>query len=115
MDTGVITNRPPRDGHMALVRSPDGHSIELLQDGDRLPPRGPWASMENSESWQSLSQPLCAKRKSLRFAALQCRVSPVLISGLEWMRLIQRIDMPAFQRLHCRCLIEPDVFIELLG
>ena len=48
---GVIINRPPRDGHMAFVRSPDGISIELLQRGDRLPPQEPWASMPNSGAW----------------------------------------------------------------
>jgi lactoylglutathione lyase len=51
MDAGITINRPPRDGHMAFVRSPDGISIELLQSGDALPPREPWASMENSGSW----------------------------------------------------------------
>ena len=51
MDAGVTINRPPRDGHMAFVRSPDNISIELLQKGDALPPREPWASMENSGSW----------------------------------------------------------------
>ena len=50
MDAGVTINRPPRDGHMAFVRTPDGISIELLQDG-RLEPREPWASMENVGSW----------------------------------------------------------------
>ena len=50
-DGGVIINRPPRDGRMAFVRSPDGISIELLQKGEALPPREPWASMENSGSW----------------------------------------------------------------
>ncbi len=48
---GVVINRPPRDGHMAFVRSPDGISIELLQEGDALPPQEPWASMENTGSW----------------------------------------------------------------
>ncbi len=48
---GVTINRPPRDGRMAFVRSPDGISVELLQDGDALPPREPWASMGNSGSW----------------------------------------------------------------
>lgn len=48
---GVTINRPPRDGHMAFVRSPDGISIELLQQGDALPPQEPWASMENTGSW----------------------------------------------------------------
>ncbi len=48
---GVDINRPPRDGHMAFVRSPDGISIELLQEGDHLPPQEPWASMENTGSW----------------------------------------------------------------
>ena len=51
MDSGVTINRPPRDGHMAFVRSPDGHSIELLQEGEHLPPAEPWASMENTGSW----------------------------------------------------------------
>ena len=51
MDAGVTINRPPRDGHMAFIRSPDGISIELLQAGARLPPTEPWASMENSGSW----------------------------------------------------------------
>lgn len=50
MDAGVTINRPPRDGHMAFVRSPDGISIELLQDG-HLPPQEPWASMENTGTW----------------------------------------------------------------
>ena len=50
MDAGVTINRPPRDGHMAFVRSPDGISIELLQEG-YLDPQEPWASMENSGSW----------------------------------------------------------------
>ena len=50
-DGGVTINRPPRDGRMAFVRSPDGISIELLQRGDNLPPQEPWASMENTGSW----------------------------------------------------------------
>ena len=49
-DAGVTINRPPRDGHMAFVKSPDGISIELLQDG-HLDPQEPWASMENTGSW----------------------------------------------------------------
>ena len=48
---GVTINRPPRDGHMAFVRSPDGISIELLQKGGSLPPAEPWASMPNTGSW----------------------------------------------------------------
>ena len=48
---GVTINRPPRDGHMAFVRSPDNISIELLQKGDSLPPKEPWASMENTGKW----------------------------------------------------------------
>lgn len=48
---GVVINRPPRDGHMAFVRSPDGISIELLQMGEALAPAEPWASMENTGSW----------------------------------------------------------------
>lgn len=51
MDAGVTINRPPRDGHMAFVRSPDGVSIELLQEGSALPPAEPWKSMENTGSW----------------------------------------------------------------
>jgi lactoylglutathione lyase len=50
-DGGVIINRPPRDGHMAFVRSPDNISIELLQSGDRLTPAEPWASMSNVGNW----------------------------------------------------------------
>ncbi|MFC4294507.1 VOC family protein [Novosphingobium tardum] len=50
MDNGVTINRPPRDGHMAFVRSPDGISVELLQDGN-LPPQEPWASMPNTGVW----------------------------------------------------------------
>ena len=50
-DAGVTINRPPRDGRMAFVRSPDGVSIELLQKGDPREPREPWASMENVGSW----------------------------------------------------------------
>lgn len=50
MDAGVTINRPPRDGHMAFVRSPDGISVELLQDG-RLEPAEPWASMPNVGQW----------------------------------------------------------------
>ncbi|MGQ7847421.1 lactoylglutathione lyase [Granulosicoccus sp. 3-233] len=51
MDGGVTINRPPRDGHMAFVRSPDGISLELLQEGDAREPAEPWASMENTGSW----------------------------------------------------------------
>ncbi len=50
MDAGVTINRPPRDGHMAFVRTPDGISIELLQEGN-LPPQEPWASMPNTGTW----------------------------------------------------------------
>ncbi|GLX77224.1 lactoylglutathione lyase [Thalassotalea insulae] len=50
MDAGVTINRPPRCGHMAFVRSPDGISIEILQDG-HLPPQEPWVSMENTGTW----------------------------------------------------------------
>ncbi|TNB46545.1 lactoylglutathione lyase [Martelella lutilitoris] len=50
-DAGVIINRPPRDGNMAFVRSPDGISIEILQEGDPLEPKEPWASMPNTGSW----------------------------------------------------------------
>lgn len=51
MDGGVTINRPPRDGHMAFVRSPDGISVELLQKDGALEPQEPWASMENVGSW----------------------------------------------------------------
>ncbi len=51
LDSGVTINRPPRDGHMAFVRSPDNISIELLQQGEALPAREPWASMPNSGHW----------------------------------------------------------------
>lgn len=51
MDGGVVINRPPRDGHMAFVRSPDGISIELLQAGERLAPAEPWVSMPNVGAW----------------------------------------------------------------
>lgn len=51
MDSGVIINRPPRDGYMAFIKSPDGISIELLQKGEALPPQEPWQSMENTGTW----------------------------------------------------------------
>ncbi len=51
MEAGVTINRPPRDGHMAFIRSPDNISIELLQNGENLPPAEPWASMESTGSW----------------------------------------------------------------
>ena len=50
-EKGVTINRPPRDGHMAFVKSPDGISIEILQKGEAKPPQEPWASMENTGSW----------------------------------------------------------------
>jgi len=50
-EKGVVINRPPRDGHMAFIRSPDGISIELLQKGEALAPAEPWASMQNTGSW----------------------------------------------------------------
>ena len=49
--SGVVINRPPRDGNMAFIKSPDGISLELLQDGDPLPVEEPWKSMENTGSW----------------------------------------------------------------
>lgn len=49
--SGVVLHRPPRDGRMAFVRSPDGHSIELLQRGEALPPSEPWVSMPNTGEW----------------------------------------------------------------
>jgi len=51
MDAGVVINRPPRDGHMAFVKTPDNISIELLQKGERLAPQEPWLSMENTGTW----------------------------------------------------------------
>lgn len=51
MDAGVTIHRPPRDGHMAFVKSPDGISLELLQSGEALPPAEPWQSMENTGTW----------------------------------------------------------------
>lgn len=51
IDAGVTINRPPRCGHMAFIKSPDGISIELLQKGDSLPPQQPWVDMENTGSW----------------------------------------------------------------
>ena len=51
MDHGVVINRPPRDGRMAFVRSPDGISIELLQNGEALPPTSPWQEMQNHGEW----------------------------------------------------------------
>ena len=51
MDKGVIINRPPRDGRMAFIRSPDNISIEILQEGEALPIKEPWASMKNIGSW----------------------------------------------------------------
>lgn len=51
MDNGVTINRPPRDGYMAFVRTPDAISVELLQDGEPLPPAEPWSSMPNTGSW----------------------------------------------------------------
>ena len=51
MDAGVVINRPPRDGHMAFVKSPDNVSVELLQEGEHLAPMEPWLSMPNTGSW----------------------------------------------------------------
>lgn len=51
MAAGVVIHRPPRDGRMAFVKSPDGHSVELLQRGEAQPPAEPWASMPNTGSW----------------------------------------------------------------
>ncbi len=51
MDAGVVINRPPRDGHMAFVKSPDGVSVELIQEGGALAAQEPWASMDNIGSW----------------------------------------------------------------
>lgn len=49
--SGVTINRPPRDGYMAFIRSPDGQSVELLQKGDALPPQAPWNDMQNTGAW----------------------------------------------------------------
>ena len=51
MEGGIIINRPPRDGHMAFVKSPDGISIEILQEGDSLEIKEPWSAMENNGTW----------------------------------------------------------------
>jgi lactoylglutathione lyase len=51
MDKGVIINRPPHDGHMAFIKSPDNVSIELIQKNGSLPPQEPWVSMMNTGSW----------------------------------------------------------------
>ena len=51
MDAGIVINRPPRDGRMAFIKSPDNISIELLQEGESLPPAEPWLSMENTGLW----------------------------------------------------------------
>jgi lactoylglutathione lyase len=51
MDAGITINRPPRDGYMAFIRSPDGISVELLQRGEAKPPQEPWASMPNTGAW----------------------------------------------------------------
>ena len=51
MDSGITINRPPRDGRMAFIRSPDNISIELLQEGEAQPPKEPWASMQNTGEW----------------------------------------------------------------
>ena len=51
MDNGFVINRPPRDGHMAFIKSPDGISIELLQKGNDLEPQEPWLSMQNTGTW----------------------------------------------------------------
>ena len=51
MSAGVTINRPPRDGYMAFVKSPDNVSVELLQKGEKLPPAEPWVSMENTGTW----------------------------------------------------------------
>ena len=51
MDSGVTINRPPREGHMAFVKSPDNISIEILQEGEHLPAQEPWLSMENTGTW----------------------------------------------------------------
>ena len=50
-DAGAVIHRPPRDGHMAFVKSPDGHSVELLQRGEALPTAEPWSSMPNTGAW----------------------------------------------------------------
>ncbi len=51
IENGITINRPPRDGHMAFIKSPDGISIEILQEGESLPIKEPWKSMENNGTW----------------------------------------------------------------
>jgi lactoylglutathione lyase len=51
MDNGIVINRPPRDGNMAFIKTPDGISIELLQKGEKLAPAEPWSSMQNTGTW----------------------------------------------------------------
>lgn len=51
LDRGITINRPPRDGRMAFIKSPDNHSIEFLQKGDAIPPQSPWTEMENIGTW----------------------------------------------------------------
>ena len=63
-ENGVVINRPPRDGHMAFVRSPDNISVELLQKGDALPPAEPWVSMGNTGHWQT---PLIQQNNGTKF------------------------------------------------
>ena len=74
MKGGVTINRPPRDGNMAFVRSPDKHSIELLQKGAALPPKEPWASMPNTGQ-------VVSARPSL--AALLARNEPLYVAALR--------------------------------
>src|SRR5262249_9128929 len=69
MRDGVTSNRPPRDGHMAFIRSPDNISIELLQKGKPLPKAEPWASMQNSGKWSVWPLAVSARRKRKEPAA----------------------------------------------
>jgi len=83
MKLGITINRPPRDGQMAFVRSPDLHSIELLQKGDAKPPAEPWTSMPNTGQLVSLVQILRGSRFSITAATSVARRTLIgLFSGL---------------------------------
>ena len=86
MKAGVTINRPPRDGNMAFVRSPDKHSIELLQKGEPLPPKEPWTSMPNTGQWYDCVIPGHDRRSRDRLLAGQGK--PLYMS----------------RRIHCRAL-----------
>ena len=97
MDGGVVINRPPRDGRMAFVRSPDGISIELLQEGAALTPAEPWTSMPNTGSWCG-RQCACHPRSPLRFVGDDKGSDPV--AGARRHRVPERRDAgPELRRL----------------